>query len=318
MTYSWIAGRKWGYNLSLGADLYPTTLDAHIYAETDILFFAGIDESLVNTTFEVRFDGNGTIGCYQNGTFNISVTTGQTGTFQLGNLTKLQVFIYFTDPTDLVRNIRIVPTGVTATFTTNFLSYVGVLEIFRFCFWQAESPRRLSLPITPLEWAARITPTSATQVSAAGIAHEHILEFEQVTGKVGWYCIPEAANDDYITNMALLYNSTRNTSKLMYLEYANTYSIMNDVPDNVTTPRFELWMTNYGMGNRDNVMFVVSYTDIQYFINAMGMQKERFINWTYIDAIGFEAYFGDLSAGRHFNLSDTDLKKVIIDAELSR
>lgn len=315
-TSSWIPGRKWNYNLSMGADLYPTILASTIYAEADILFFQGVDDGLVGTTFEVQFDGNGTIGCYQNGTFNISVVKGQTGTFTLGNLTTLQVFIYFTDPADLVRNIRILPQGLTATFTSNFLNYASALDIFRFCFWQGESTNRLTAPITPLTWAARITPTSASQVTNAGIAHEHLLEFEQVTGKVGWYCIPEAANDDYIINMATLYASTRDTSKLMYLEYANVYSVMNDVPDNVTTPKFTTWMNSYGVANRDNVLFVVSYVYIQYFINSIGMRTTP-INWTYIDAIGMDAYFGDLTVSNAYNLSDADLKKLVRHQELT-
>jgi len=206
------------------------------------------------------------------------------------------VWVYFTDPTNVVTNISILPIGVAATFTTNFLYYAGVLEIFRFCFWQAESTILPSPPVKPLTWATRITPYSATQVSNYGIAHEHILEFEQITGSVGWYCIPFAADDDYITNMALLYNSTRNTSNIMYLEYTNTYSLMNNVPDSIVTPKFDLWINNYGLDNRNSVLFVVSYTDIQYFINAMGGKRSTPFNWTYIDAIGFDAYFGDLTA----------------------
>lgn len=116
--------------------------------------------------------------------------------------------------------------------------------------------------------------------------------------------------------MALLYNSTRNTSKLMYLEYANVYSVMNDVPDNVTTPKFEIWMNNYGTDNRDNMMFVISYKDVQYFTNAMSMRKTP-INWTYIDAIGFDAYFGYLNIQNAYNLSDADLKALIRSQELS-
>jgi hypothetical protein len=50
-TYTWIASRKWGYNLTLGNDLYPTTLATNIYAEADILFFQGIDDSLVNSSY---------------------------------------------------------------------------------------------------------------------------------------------------------------------------------------------------------------------------------------------------------------------------
>ena len=172
-------------------------------------------------------------------------------------------------------------------------------------------------PITPLTWNKRITPASATQISSAGIAYEHIIEFEKITGKVGWYCIPEAADSAYISNMAQLFSTNRNPNKMMYLEYANVYSLMNDVPDNVTTPRFDNWMTNYGTTYRSKVLFVVSYTDIQYFINAMGGgARNPPVNWTYIDAIGMDGWFGDLNVLNAYGLSDADLKTFIISQEL--
>lgn len=79
--------------------------------------------------------------------------------------------------------------------------------------------------------------------------------------------------------------ANRDPTKMMYLEYANVYTVMNDVPDNVTTPIFETWMTAYGVENRENVLFVVGYTEVQYWINAYGARKTPPVNWTYIDAI---------------------------------
>ena len=320
ITWSWVPGRKWGgYNLAFGNDLYPTSLDYRVYAGADITFFPGIDDALVGKTYEVQFSGSGMIGVYQSGSvgFNITVNTSQVGTFTLASLSKLIVYVYFTDTTNLVRSIRITPVGEASTFTSNFLTYAGGFDIYRFCNWEGESLNRLRSPITPLTWNKRITPASATQISSAGIAYEHIIEFETITGKVGWYCIPEAADSAYISNMAQLFSTTRDPNKMMYLEYANVYSLMNDVPDNVTTPRFDNWMTNYGTTYRSKVLFVISYTDIQYFINAMGGgARNPPVNWTYIDAIGMDGWFGDLNVLNAYGLSDADLKTFIVSQEL--
>lgn len=173
-SWSWIAGRAWGTTLTQRSDFYPAFLDYHIYAESDINFFPGIDDGLVNSSYEVAFDGNGSIGLYQNGSFNITVNTSQRGTIKIGSLTKLMVFVYFTDTTNPVGNIRILPVGGAPTFTSNFLKYAGNFNIYRFCQWQGESLNRLRQPFPALTWNMRVTPTSSSQV-VAGIAYEHII-----------------------------------------------------------------------------------------------------------------------------------------------
>jgi len=41
--YNWIPGWQWNQNLTLGNDLYPSSLETSIYAEADIVLFTGID-----------------------------------------------------------------------------------------------------------------------------------------------------------------------------------------------------------------------------------------------------------------------------------
>jgi hypothetical protein len=135
-TSTWIPGRKWGgYNLSLGADLYPTALDTHIYAEAEITLFPGIDDGLVNSTFTVSFEGDGLIGVFQNGSFNITVSASETKNITVGSLNTVILFVYFTTPSNPVRHIQIQPSGATGTFSQNFLTYVQPFKVFRFCFW---------------------------------------------------------------------------------------------------------------------------------------------------------------------------------------
>lgn len=92
---------------------------------------------------------------------------------------------------------------------------------------------------------------------------------------------------------------------------------MNDFPDSKTNPAFNIFMNVYGQGYRSNVLFTINYQYIQYYINALGMRKSPPINFTYIDAIGFSGDFGVLDATVGYGLSDSDLKKQIINAELA-
>lgn len=92
---------------------------------------------------------------------------------------------------------------------------------------------------------------------------------------------------------------------------------MNDLPDKITGPAFDTFMTTYGQTYRNKVLFTINYKDIQYYLNAMGGTRSTPYNFTYIDAIGAEATFGIVDATKGYDLSDADLKKLIINMELT-
>ena len=117
--------------------------------------------------------------------------------------------------------------------------------------------------------------------------------------------------------MAMLFASTRNQSKTMYMEYGNVFTIMNSFPDLVSTPSFSTFMQAYGQIFRPYVVFTINYLNTQYYINAMGSQRSPPFNFTYIDAIGFPGDFGIIDATLGYGLNDADLKKVIINSELT-
>lgn len=72
-------GRCWSCTLSSIGGLkhqYPASLPTNIWAVAEIPFFAGIDDSLKNNLFDVKFKGNGTIGVYQAGQYNLTWSSG--------------------------------------------------------------------------------------------------------------------------------------------------------------------------------------------------------------------------------------------------
>ncbi len=116
--------------------------------------------------------------------------------------------------------------------------------------------------------------------------------------------------------MAVLIGGLRNKNKMMYLEYGNIYTIMNDFPDAKTNPAFTTFMKKYGNSFRSNVLFTINYKDVQYYINAMGMRTTP-INFTYIDAIGFEPSLGVLDIGQVWNGTVDDIKGNLTNQMLS-
>ncbi len=145
-------------------------------------------------------------------------------------------------------------------------------------------------------WRNRTQTTSSTQMTNTGVAYEHILELEDAANATLWPCIPDTADLDYINNFANLIGSSRNKTNILYLEYGNVFTIMNDFPDNKTNPAFTTFMNAYGSDYRSSVLFTINYKNVQYYINAVGMRTIP-INFTYIDAIGFEPTFGQLDIG---------------------
>ena len=93
---------------------------------------------------------------------------------------------------------------------------------------------------------------------------------------------------------------------------------MNNFPDAITTPAFETFIQAYGTGYRQQILFTINYKDVQYYINAMGMgTRNPPVNFTYIDAIGFEPNFGQLDIGQVWNGNIDDIKNNLTNIMLS-
>lgn len=199
---------------------------------------------MANQVFNVKFSGSGIIGVYQQNQFNLTWNNNLGGQFTL-TLTNqsLFVYIYNTDSSNPVNSITVIPASLgndPSTYTTNFLNYLKPFQILRTCFWQGQNLQNsgISLQI----WNNRTVISSSTQISSSGVALEHILELETAAGVTLWPCIPDTADSNYITKMASLFASSRDQNKMMYLEYGNVYSVMNDFPDAKTNPVFTTFM----------------------------------------------------------------------------
>lgn len=179
------SGRCWSAScaLSLIGGLkhqYPVSLASGNWAVAEIPFFSGVDDSLQNQVFNLKYSGNGTVGVYQASPnlLNITWSSGTGGQFTLKTTAQsLFVYIFTTDPTNPVNSIVITLDSLGAnppTYTQNFLNYLKPFNLLRTCYWQGQNLYSSGQSLQT--WNGRALLSSSTQVSSTGVALEHILE----------------------------------------------------------------------------------------------------------------------------------------------
>lgn len=138
-------GRFWGYNLNSTnglSHMYPASLPATVYAAAEIRFYPE-DRALVNKTFNVKFQGSGTIGVFQQSICNVTWSTAAGGSFVLKAVNQsLFVYIYLTNTSNPVSSITIVEASLGnsySTFTANFIDILQPFNLIRTCFWQGQN-----------------------------------------------------------------------------------------------------------------------------------------------------------------------------------
>jgi hypothetical protein len=70
-------------------------------------------------------------------------------------------------------------------------------------------------------WVERTTPNSYTQTRDEGVAYEHMIDLSNRLSKDAWVCVPHAANDQFITQLARLLRDNLNPNLKIYIEYSN-------------------------------------------------------------------------------------------------
>lgn len=179
-------------------------------------------------SYTCLYDGTGTI------TFrgDANVTAQEEGRMEVfidptSSLTVLSVTD--TDELDPIRNIRLVLPGFESTYQTetfhpDFLAAVEPFSVLRFMDWGRtnNSPQAL--------WTNRITTNTFSQADTSkGVAIEYMIELANETENDMWVCVPHAANDNYVTELATLIRDTLDPRLHCYVEYSN--EVWNNIFD---------------------------------------------------------------------------------------
>jgi hypothetical protein len=134
-----------------------------------------------------------------------------------------------TDPRHLgnyIRDIRLVRAeqeGALAAgniFSPRFLGLLQNFRVLRFMDWFSTNNSRLS------SWSNRPLTTGATWASSAGVPYEVALKLVNAVSADPWLNIPLMADDDYISQLAMLVHAQLGRSQRVYVELSN--EVWND------------------------------------------------------------------------------------------
>lgn len=219
-------GSAWSSNLlaPLGTNGYPLQVPFAVGnsapQQVRTLFYAGELNGLYPAgMYRLIASGTGRISLWggASGSFNCPVDTlvavnNTSGLIALEIDQSLQ--------SDPIRDIHFVMPGHHNSFQTDpfypaLLDFLQDFQCIRFMDWMSTNGN----PMT--SWVQRTLPTSYTQTLHEGVAYEHIIDLCNRLNKDAWICVPHAANDQFITQMARLFRDSLNPNLKIYIEYSN-------------------------------------------------------------------------------------------------
>ena len=123
---------------------------------------------------------------------------------------------------DHVRNIRVFPsdTGINSEYKSKFhpvfLERLRGFKILRFMDWGATNHLKIK------RWSERITTDYYTySIKGKGVPYEVMVDLSNELQADPWFTIPTYADDNFVTELALLINKKLDKDRKVYLEYSN-------------------------------------------------------------------------------------------------
>ncbi|MAT54964.1 MAG: hypothetical protein CMN32_10835 [Saprospirales bacterium] len=176
-------------------------------------------EALPEGTYVVLWDGTGDLDVWGDATL-ISESPGRLE-FELqysGDLFALE--IYESQPGDHVRNIRVLMPGTESSYQTqpwepNWLQKLEPFNALRFMDWGYTNNSDMR------HWDQRTLPTDYTWTQKSGVPYEQWIELCNLKKADAWICVPHAADDEYVTNLATLFRDQLDPDLKIYVEYSN-------------------------------------------------------------------------------------------------
>lgn len=133
---------------------------------------------------------------------------------------RLKVVVEATNPSDNVRNIRVVPEALESSadreaFHPLFVRRLTKYSVLRFADWGRVSTSAIA------RWEDRTQWTAARQTGDTGVAYEFMIQLANEVGADAWISIPYAADDEYVEQLAKLVRDNLDDDLKVYIEYAN-------------------------------------------------------------------------------------------------
>ncbi len=218
----WIShsGSTWSSSIPLDLDANGWVRSLQANQQAGTLMFNGNKGRYPAGQYTVLYDGTGTITIGHDAV----ITSQQPGRLNLQVNTPSDAGIHLkitaTNPSNYIKNIRVVMPGQLATYATQpfhpaFLDIIKDFSVLRFMDWG----RTNNSPL--VNWADRTTPQSAFQSSEKGVCVEGMVALSNIAMADPWFCMPHRASDDYVTQFATLVRDTLDPARKVYVEYSN-------------------------------------------------------------------------------------------------
>ncbi|MBD3243331.1 MAG: hypothetical protein GF331_22265, partial [Chitinivibrionales bacterium] len=184
----------------------------------------------IGTELAIRWDGDGEVDIRLSSS---TVTSRQANRITVRvNEWWFWIWIRRSNAADPVRNIRIVPTALEATydpsapFNPQFMSTLDNVGTIRFMGWQNINSNN------EVHWSDRTPPYWFRKVgrefidvngqeSRAGANLEMMIELCNQAGANAWFCVPHAADSNYMVQMARTIRDNLDPTLKCYIEYSN-------------------------------------------------------------------------------------------------
>lgn len=213
-------------DMTFDANGYPTHIPQTTPAGSNTVVRYVISSQSDNGTnlqmgqqYVLLYDGAGTL----NVGGGVTISSNTTGRIQFSLLANNNIFVEILNSTvgNNIRNIRLLRladefANLTANpFYQGFLDKIAPFKVLRFMDWAATNGNSATT------WASRSTVGYFTYAVPTGVPYEYMIQLANQTQKDVWICVPHAADDNYITQMATLFRDNLNPNLTVYLEYSN-------------------------------------------------------------------------------------------------
>ncbi|ESO88846.1 hypothetical protein LOTGIDRAFT_234415 [Lottia gigantea] len=189
--------------IHFNSDGYPTSFPAGVRVAK--LVYRGFGEHEETGIYTILWDGEGEIGIKL---ARFKVLSSR----KVGNI----------NPNNPVRNLRLIAPGYEQVydrfpfhpvFLENLRRY-SEIRYMDFYSTNGHGPE-------PTTWSSRHTVHSHSQAGTEGGALEFMIDLSNRLGANPWFCIPHAADDNYVAQFATLVKNTLRKDLVAYVEYSN-------------------------------------------------------------------------------------------------
>jgi len=221
----WIMHRPsdetWDTGETASADTLGWLTDLPADREAGTLLMSAMGTSYPGGRYEVTYDGQGVLDFEWDA--RVIDRAPSRVTLWVTPQSGIHVIIRETDPTDYIRNIRVVLPEFAdsdATFHPTYTDFLSQFSILRFLDWSATNePEKNTLEAGTRE--ARITTDHASQGSIRSVAWEYMIDIANEAGADPWFGIPMTATDAYVESLAVMVRDRLDTDRTVYVELAN-------------------------------------------------------------------------------------------------